>query len=254
MITILRMASYPTIEESGRGLHCYEISKTKKTKVIYLTWFKKNSTPFVVPPNVKLYIRKFYTAENPKNSNLIIKFFFSIYRIYRIFTFSLNGVYLLLKYRVNIVHIHSPMFILVSCIGYLLRKKNYITFHGEDFFKIKDKNWYKILSKCIDRVFSISPRYIKTLKRIHNKEIIQIYNGIDTSVYQNLNLVRKKQILAVANFKKQKGLKFLIEGFSLFLKNNQKLNHYKLIIAGKGILYNQINEMINKKKLNDNIF
>ena len=87
MITILRLASYPTLEESGRGLHCYEISKADKTKVIYLTWFKKQCTPFKVPNNVTLYVRKFYTMENPKKSNFFRKALFNIYRLFRVFTY-----------------------------------------------------------------------------------------------------------------------------------------------------------------------
>ena len=253
MTTILRLASYPTFEESGRGLHCYEISKINQTKVIYLTWFKKKCTPFKIPNNVKLYVRRFYTFENPKRSNLIKRIFFNIYRLFRVFTFSLNGIYLLLKHRVDIIHIHSPMFIIVCWVGYLLRKKNYITFHGEDFFKIKDKGWYKILCKCFDNVFSISPRYLETLKKIHNKEIIQVYNGIDTAVYKNFKQKRKKQIIAVANFKRQKGLKFLVKGFSIFINKNPKFDNYKLVIAGRGILFDEINLMIKKMNLDKNI-
>ena len=41
--TILRISPYPTNEESGRGLHPYEISKIEKCKVIYLTFFKENT-------------------------------------------------------------------------------------------------------------------------------------------------------------------------------------------------------------------
>ena len=254
MITILRLASYPTYEESGRGLHCYEISKITQTKVIYLTWFRKKCNPFKTPKNVRLYVRKFYTYENPKKSNFVKRIFFNIYRLFRVFTFSLNGIYLLFKHRVDIVHIHSPMFIVVSLFGCLFRKKNYITFHGEDFFKIKNKIWYKILSKCFDNIFSISPRYLETLKKIHNKEIIQVYNGIDIEVYQNFQQKRKKQIVAVANFKYQKGLKFLVQGFSHFISNNPKFNNYKLVIAGRGILFDEIDLMTKKMNLSKNVF
>lgn len=38
---ILRLGSYPTKEESGRGLNAYETSKIDNTEVFYLTWFKK---------------------------------------------------------------------------------------------------------------------------------------------------------------------------------------------------------------------
>ena len=71
---ILRMASYPTKEESGRGLNSYETSKIDNTEVFYLTWFKKGAEPFEVPPNVKLYTSSFYTVENPITKNIIIKY------------------------------------------------------------------------------------------------------------------------------------------------------------------------------------
>ncbi|MDC1050733.1 glycosyltransferase family 4 protein [Candidatus Marinimicrobia bacterium] len=255
MTTILRLASYPTLEESGRGLHCYEISKTDKTKVIYLTWFKTKCSPLKIPKNVTLYVRKFYTIANPKKSNFINRFIFNMYRIFRVFTFSINGIYILFKHKVDVVHIHSPMFIIVSIFGYFLRKKNYITFHGEDFFNIKNAWWYSKLSSCFDCVFSISPRYIAKLKKIHtNADIIQIYNGIDTNIYKNLKLNRSKQILAVANFKKQKGLDTLIKGFNQLIKSNVNSNNYKLVIAGKGILFEEITRMIKSMKLEEKVF
>ena len=40
--TILRLAPYPTKEESGRGLHPYELSKIYNCKVIYLTFLKNH--------------------------------------------------------------------------------------------------------------------------------------------------------------------------------------------------------------------
>ena len=55
---ILRVAPYPTFEESGRGLHPYELSKLINTKVIYLTFFSRNSKYFEVPKNVILKVEE----------------------------------------------------------------------------------------------------------------------------------------------------------------------------------------------------
>ena len=63
MKRILRVASYPTIEESGRGLHCYELSNDNKFEIIYLTWFKKNAIPFDIPTKTKKYVRTFASYE-----------------------------------------------------------------------------------------------------------------------------------------------------------------------------------------------
>ena len=77
---ILRIASYPTIQESGRGLHCYQISKLEKFQVIYLTWFNSKAKPFEVPSGVKLYVSKFYNIENPRYASK------KLYSIYTDFT------------------------------------------------------------------------------------------------------------------------------------------------------------------------
>ena len=77
--TILRMASFPTEEESGRGLHPYELSKLKNCKVIYLTFFKKDAMPFEIPRNVNLHIGTFYTEPYPRTKGLFTRLIFQIY-------------------------------------------------------------------------------------------------------------------------------------------------------------------------------
>lgn len=250
--TILRIAPYPTYEESGRGLHPYELSKIKDIKVIYLTFFKKGASYFDIPENVKLCIGSFYTVPTPRNKGKLIRFLFELYRLLKISIFSLHGIFLMLKYKADIVHIHSPMFCLVSFVSKIFGKKNIISFHGADFFRIENALWYKIFARIFDIVFSISPRFINKLEQIHNCQVIQIYNGIDKKIYKNLGLKRKKQILAVANFKLQKGLKYLIIGFKDFII---KYGHkdYKLIIAGKGLLYEEISIMVDKLEMNQNV-
>ncbi len=253
MKKILRIASYPTIQESGRGLHCYQISKLEKFQVIYLTWFNSKTKPFKVPDGVKLYVSKFYNVENPRYGTIIQKIIFHSCRLYRILTFSFYGIYLMLKYNVNYVHIHSPMFFIVSIFSKLLGKKNIITFHGADFFRIEKAWWYSKISYCFDLVFSISPRYLTTLKKLHNCNVIQIYNGINLDIYKNYSLKRNKQILAVANFKPQKGLKFLVSGFNKFIKKYPMYDNYKLIIAGKGILFDDVKSQVVKLGIESNV-
>lgn len=252
--TILRMAPYPTYEESGRGLHPYELSKTNNTKVIYLTFFEKGVNYFDVPDNVKLCIGSFYTDSYPRNKGKIVRFFFSLYRLLKITFFSFHGVFLMLKYKVDIVHIHSPMFCLVSFISKIFGKKNIITFHGTDFFRIKNAFWYKFFANFFDLVLSISPGYLKALSELHKCRVIQTYNGIDTGIYKNYNFKRKKQIISVGSLKEAKGIKYLIEGYSLFIKNHPEMNKYNLIIVGKGILYKEFKLMISKLNLEKKIF
>ena len=246
--TILRMAPFPTEEESGRGLHPYELSKLKNCKVIYLTFFKKDAMPFEIPRNVNLHIGTFYTEPYPRTKGLFTRLIFQIYRLFRVITFSIHGIYLMVKYKVDIIHIHSAMFILVALAGKILKKVNIITFHGADYFRIENAIWYRCFARCIDTVFSISPRFIKKLTEIHNCLVLQTFNGIKTDVYKNFKLERKKQILTVTNFKKQKGLEFLIEGYSMFIKKYPQYNSYNLVIVGNGLLFEEKSKLI--KELN----
>jgi len=250
---ILRMASYPTKEESGRGLNCYETSKIDDIKVIYLTWFKKLAQPFEVPPNVKLYTSSFYTNENPRTKNIITRLLFMIHRLFKLILFSIFGIYLIFKHRVDIVHIHSPMFGLVAVVGKFFGKQTFITFHGADFFRVENAIWYKLIARKLDCVFSISPRYIPRLKEIHSCQVLQIYNGIDLDIYKNFNQRRKPQIITVANFKKQKALDILIKGFDKFLKKYPELNNYNLVIVGKGLLFVEIQELISQLELMEKV-
>ena len=125
---ILRIAPFPTLEESGRGLHPYEISKSDNCETFYLTFFKKNATPFEKSKNIKLFTGSFYTTPYPKNKNIFYKGLFSVYRLIKVLSFSFYGVFIMLRNNVDIVHIHSPMFFLVCLFGKLFGKKILLLF------------------------------------------------------------------------------------------------------------------------------
>ena len=128
-LKILRIGTFPTVEESGRGLHAYELSKVPELDVLYLTYFRKKKMEiFETPKNVDLHVGGFITTPFPKNKNIFIKLFFSIFRISKLFCFSFHALYLILSRNVDIVHIHSPMFSFVSVISKIFGRTNFITF------------------------------------------------------------------------------------------------------------------------------
>ena len=101
---------------------------------------------------------------------------------------------------------------------------------------------------------TVSPDQIEYLSNIHKCKVIRTFNGIDTSIYKNLKLKRKKQILAVGTLKYPKGYKYLIKGFNDFLTTYSIYKDYKLIIVGDGPLKKEMKKMINDLKLENNIF
>ena len=82
------------------------------------------------------------------------------------------------------------MFSLISLFAKIIGKKNIITFHGTDFFKIRHAIWYKPFSTVFNLVFSISPLNLKTLSELHNSKAIQTYNGINKEVFKDYTYKR----------------------------------------------------------------
>lgn len=253
MNSILRVGTYPTIKHPGRGLHAFQISKYLDFKTYFLTP-RINEEKFNTHENCILIEKDFLLQIRPINTNFINKISFNLKRIFSIFNFSLHGLRILLSNKIDIIHIHSPMYILIGLIGFLQKKKIYITFHGTDFHRIKNAKWYFLFRNIFDKVFIISPDMKEILSKIHNSsKVIQVKNGIDLDVFQNFHGKRKKQIIAVGSLKNEKGFKFLIEAFNEMLNENIHLNEYKLIIVGEGLLRYDLNKQIISANMNNNI-
>ena len=100
-------------------------------------------------------------------------------------------------------------------------------------------------------------------KGIANSEhFLLLKNAIDCSVYkfneQTRNIYRKllgindkKVLIHVGNFREPKNHKFLIDVFSLVKNRNSDL---ALLLVGDGELKNNIQNLVNKKKLQDDVF
>ena len=105
-------------------------------------------------------------------------------------------------------------------------KHKYITYSPSDYY--------------LKKVFS-SP--LKLDLRAKN-----IGNGLNWQ-----NIARKKQIIAVAEFKVQKGLKYLIEAFSN-LKKNDIFKEYVLLIIGDGRLRDELENQIQSLDMVNHIY
>ena len=146
------------------------------------------------------------------------------------------------------------MYIIIAIVGFFANKKIYITFHGADLHRIKKSWWYKLSARIFTKVFALSPIFISTLSKIHGKEkVILVHNGVNQNIYKNQNIARKKQIIAVAEFKVQKGLKYLIEAFSN-LKKNDMFKEYVLLIIGDGRLRDELENQIQSLDMVNHIY
>lgn len=248
MKKVLRVSTFPTVEKPGMGLHPSKLCGMHNVFTYYLTPYESCERLFS-PENTLLIQKYFLLSPRPKNVNVFSKFWFFFKRISSVFFFSLSGIYILLFKKVEIVHIHSPMYILIAFFAFLVRKKVFITFHGTDFHRIKNAYWYRVFSKVFNKVFIISPDMLEELSLIHGKDkIINVYNGIDLNVFSNKNTERKKRFIAVGSLKEEKGFKYLIDAFTMAVSQCENLSDYELIIVGEGLLEQELLDLI---KTND---
>ena len=249
-INILRISTHPTTEYNTIGLHCYWLNSFKNFNTIHVTPVYPGE---IIEPkgSVKIIRIPMIIKPKPKNTSWLKRTYFSLARAGSVIIFNLRAIkQLSRKNRIKIVHIHSPMYMLVAFMGRILKKKVYITYHGEDFYKVYKSKIYKLFSPIFDCIFSLSPAIIKSLKKIQSKPVIQVYNGVDIETFKYLKKKRKKQIIMVSSFKYQKGHKYLINAFKKFVDKNKE---YRLILVGDGIYKKEIMKMCVDKEIEEKV-
>jgi glycosyltransferase involved in cell wall biosynthesis len=252
-LTILRVGTYPTKERRGMGYHSYKIGNQIGFNTIFMTP-KDNGQRLPEMKGVSLVEQDFYMVSRPKSAKLHTRISFFLKRLFSIFIFSFQGIILFHKNHCEIVHIHSPMFILIALYAKLMRKRAYITFHGTDFYRIENSKLYKFFGRFLDGAFAISPAMIKKLKSVHgDNSVKQVFNGVDHDIFSNKNKYRNRSFLAVGTLKEEKGFDILIEAFKVFLDSSSANKDFTLKIAGDGPLRKTLQGIINRNNLNANI-
>jgi len=244
-VKILRIGTYPTKLKRGMGYHAYKISNHVGFKCLFIApYYSDDILKSNSDHSIKLL--RFLNTPRPRESSYIDKTFYLIKRMYFILEFSFCSIIYLIKYKPDIIHIHSPMHTLIALTGFLLGKKVYITFHGEDFYKIKNNSLYKILSFIYKDIFVLSPHMKSYLDTIHNpRNVHVVFNGVEKNIFYNKKLKRSKDFIAVGYLKEVKGFDYLIKAFKILCEKYNFDGNLK--IAGSG------NELDNLKDLSSSL-
>ena len=248
--TVLRVSTFPTIEKPGMGLHPSQLCDLDNFYTVFLTP-KESSQRQNANGSFELCEFDYLLDARPVVAGVFTKVVFHIKRILSLTRFSLYGMRLIFSRKIDIVHIHSPMYMLIALVGFILQKRVYITFHGTDFHRIKGSTLYRLFGKMFTKVFAISPDMLKILSKVHGSDnVILVRNGINLDIYKNHHINRKKQIIAVGELKIEKGFEYLIDAFSNLIKNNS-IQEYSLVIVGDGLLQETLQEKINSLNMSN---
>lgn len=180
--------------------------------------------------------------------------FLNLYKIYKLKKFFE-------KEKGDILILNLPSDLKSAGMACKLYGKTRIVYRRGSAIVIKKTILNKIIfSKIVDYIVANSEETKKTIlknKMFEENKIYTIYNGIDVDEYNNRNyeiLYKKKSDeIIVGNAGRlsyQKNQIFLIE-LAEFLKN-KKLN-FKILIAGKGELEEELKKDIKKRNLEENI-
>jgi glycosyltransferase involved in cell wall biosynthesis len=113
-----------------------------------------------------------------------------------------------------------------------------------------------------DKIIRVNRRDLKEFEKIgiDKSKLLSIPNGFSSDIFKpmNINIARKelglsmdKKILVnIANLEEYKGQKYLVDAMKNVLA---KRNDVLLYIVGQGSLKNQLQSLINKYRLEDNI-
>ena len=124
MINILRVGNHPTDFYNTVAYHAYWLNANPNFNTIHISPDIKGK-PLTPKGKTKVIRYKFLNKPRPKKSNIIVRSVFTLHRVLRIITFSLNSIRHLKNQ--DVVHIHSPMYMIVGFVAKFFGKKVYKT-------------------------------------------------------------------------------------------------------------------------------
>ena len=255
--SILRVATYPTVQKNGVGLPAYMLAEDARYSTIYRAPLHQNGDVPLDLPNKAVDLRfiPFSNKAMPEDRKLSRKTVVAFSR--RISAVSLLSMRLLIDKKANqvdLVHIHSPMYAAVAAYAKLRKLSTVITIHGTEFVRLRDSRSLRRLLIPIDRILCVSDHFATELRTLFPDKIVEtVYNGVDTALFtpsDGPTSERRKQIISVGGLRWHKDHHNLIMAF---VQLAQKHANWDLVIVGDGELRQKLVQSAARYGLADRI-
>ncbi|MCL0044413.1 glycosyltransferase [Dehalococcoidia bacterium] len=147
--------------------------------------------------------------------------------------FSLRGLPALVKFRPQIIHLHTALPIVFGVVGkWLTGSKLVATIHGTELSWIVKSRFLRSMLNHADAICYVSSSmHPKLRESLTVPTMKHTPSGVDLDIFKWENDPRDTFILAVGNFREEKGFDILIEAFASI---NRKLPEFKLVLVGDG--------------------
>lgn len=229
----------------GSGLVAYYPSLYMEFPTLYIT-LKSDAIRREIPKNVSFVEVEANNKPTPKKlqgnlydgkkNSLIyrIMLMLRVLKTMRGIKFFLGSIYPLIRFKPDIVVCYDSISIFHMLFSkYILRCKCVMSFHSMTEVELMKKLF--VLRYSVgksDLIYSVTEKMTKRLEEFFPTEKLKVSpTGVDLSIFKNLGLVRKKQIIFVGPLNWKKGLKYLFEALSDIF---DKTPDCKLIIVGDG--------------------
>jgi len=232
--------TYPSDLDPGIGLPSYYMTRNIPYNTLLITR-NRSGVPLENPDHAKIVRIPYFDITISDKKGMIRKISILI-KLSGYLTFFLLSVFHILKFKPDIVHIHTPMPILQAVFAKLIfRSKIVITFHGTDINSINKWQLFNFLLRKSDKVCYVSKSMTDVLKKMfHSKDLIYTPSGVDIDFFNTTRKPRDKTILMVGSLRWQKSYNIALLAFHKFTQNNPD---WRLKIVGSGPLKEKLIEL-----------
>ncbi len=147
--------------------------------------------------------------------------------------------------KVDLVHIHSPMWAAIAAFSKVARISTVITIHGTDFRRLSESALLRRLLIPIDRILCVSDRFTAELTALFpGKPVETVYNGVDTRLFSPASTPsagRRRQIVSVGSFRWHKDHLSLIRAFAELAGEYPE---WSLVLVGEGDLRSDLEQAV----------
>jgi len=232
-VRVLRVTpSFANKSHIGSGLNSYYHSKYSANSSFVLTEHKQ--VDYTIPDGVSLVALKVprYSLAAGSHFKVVVSY---LLKIYQSLTFLVKSVEHIKNFRPDIVHLYSPIYILVGFYCKIRYNcKVVVSLHGTDIKRIEGSSFIRyIVFSFVDRVFLLSRRPIVGADI---KGTSFLGNGYDNKIFtltDNKMRERRNWFVTVAGLRPVKNHVMMLEAFKEFLELK---SGYTLIIVGDGPL------------------
>jgi glycosyltransferase involved in cell wall biosynthesis len=230
-LKVIRVSSLPTKLNPGSGLAALHLSNWKSFNTTVFSYYCPVDSVGI--HDFKLYLLKFYNPSMPKKRSGFFFIFLQLKRIYCLVSFFLKFCFTAKLSDVNIIHIHSPLHILIAWWGMLFKIPTIVSIHGTDSVRILGSRFYRILFSPVKQILCVSSVDVEKFQNAYPKSCARlISNGVDYDFFKpKKNHSDENTIIACGSLRWHKDFETLLTACADIFTT---LDDWKLKIIGEG--------------------